>query len=74
MKNDSHVVVGRKAFLSLHATSSNAVSRLTKLLSQKKSPFVVGLAKSRDPESHAGSSVAAGRASHTGQFNGNDPC
>jgi len=34
---------------------------------------VVGLAWSNDPESYAGSSVAAGRASNAGQVKGDDP-
>jgi hypothetical protein len=34
---------------------------------------VVGLAKSNDPESYAGGSVATGRASHAGQVTADDP-
>jgi hypothetical protein len=34
---------------------------------------VVGLAWSYDPESYAGGSVAAGRISHAGQVEGDDP-
>jgi len=35
--------------------------------------IVVGLAWSNDPDSYAGGSLATGRASHAGQFKGDDP-
>jgi len=37
------------------------------------SDVVVGLARSNDPENHAGGSVATARASNAGQVKGDDP-
>jgi hypothetical protein len=37
------------------------------------SDAVMGLARSNDPESYVGGSVAIGRVSHAGQVKGNDP-